>query len=41
MAIEIAIEAGYLAGRKAIAEHPDLLNPPAVPSPLPEPREPG
>ena len=40
-AFEIAMEAGYLAARKAIAEHPDLLLPPAVPSPLPEPREPG
>jgi hypothetical protein len=34
------VEAGYGAARKAIAEHPDLLNPPLVPSPLPEPREP-
>jgi NTE family protein len=39
-AFEIAVEAGYGAARKAIAEHPDLLNPPLVPSPLPEPREP-
>jgi NTE family protein len=40
-AFEIAVEAGYLAARKAIAEHPDLLSHPPVASPLPQAREPG
>ena len=40
-AFEIAVEAGYLAAKKAIAEHADLFNPPPVASPLPEAREPG
>jgi len=40
-AFEIAVEAGYLAAKKAIAEHPDLLSPPVIASPLPQAREPG